>query len=238
MAGRISYYGGIVKDNLVLDLDAAKIQSYPRTGTLWNDISGFQNNGTLTNGPTFSSDNGGSIVFDGANDYVDCGNGPSTMLTTNGTLSVWCKINTYTGTTPYWSIVGRGGEAGFDTNGYSIWYWNDFGRISGSIANRTPIERLSITNTFGTSSSVGNNITNFTMTWDMTSLKVFTNGVLISTKLYSFGAGDTTSTSFFVGKGPFNRYAPVNVYQTLVYNRTLSNAEVLQNYNATKGRYL
>ena len=71
MAGRISYYGNIIKDGLVLDLDAGKLQSYPRTGTLWNDVSGFQNNGTLTNGPTFSSTNGGAIVFDGTNDYVE-----------------------------------------------------------------------------------------------------------------------------------------------------------------------
>ena len=71
MAGRIAYYGNIVKDGLVLDLDAAKKDSYPGTGTAWNDISGNRNNGTLTNGPTFNSSNGGSIVFDGTNDYIN-----------------------------------------------------------------------------------------------------------------------------------------------------------------------
>ena len=62
MAGRIAYYGGIVKDGLILDLDAAKRDSYPSSGTVWNDISGFQNNGTLINGPTFNSSNSGNIV--------------------------------------------------------------------------------------------------------------------------------------------------------------------------------
>jgi hypothetical protein len=62
MAGRIAYYGGIVTNGLVLALDAAKKDSYPGSGTLWKDISGNTNNGTLINGPTFNSGNGGYCV--------------------------------------------------------------------------------------------------------------------------------------------------------------------------------
>ena len=51
MAGRIAYYGNIVKDGLVLDLDAAKRDSYPGSGTTWFDIGGLQCDGTLENGP-------------------------------------------------------------------------------------------------------------------------------------------------------------------------------------------
>jgi hypothetical protein len=54
MATNYNYFGGIVTNGLVLDLDAAKLASYPGTGTAWYDISGNNNNGTLTNGPTFS----------------------------------------------------------------------------------------------------------------------------------------------------------------------------------------
>ena len=71
MAGRIAYYGGIVTNGLVLDLDAAKRDSYPGSGTTWNDISGNVNKGTLTNGPTFDTGSGGSLVFDGVDDYVE-----------------------------------------------------------------------------------------------------------------------------------------------------------------------
>ena len=56
----------IITDGLVLCLDAANKQSYPGSGTVWTDLAG-SNNGTLTNGPTFSSANGGSIVFDACN---------------------------------------------------------------------------------------------------------------------------------------------------------------------------
>ena len=66
----VAYNPNIVTDGLVLCLDAANKRSYPGTGTTWTDRSANGNNGTLTNGPTFDSANGGSIVFDGTNDYV------------------------------------------------------------------------------------------------------------------------------------------------------------------------
>ena len=65
-----NYSPSIVTDGLVLCLDAANTKSYPGSGTTWTDISGRGNNGTLTNGPTFSSDDGGSIVVDGSNDFI------------------------------------------------------------------------------------------------------------------------------------------------------------------------
>ena len=61
---------GLVTDGLVLALDAGRTLSYSGSGTTWTDLSGNSNNGTLTNGPTFSSDNFGAIVFDGTNDYA------------------------------------------------------------------------------------------------------------------------------------------------------------------------
>ena len=75
----------IVTDGLVLCLDAASKRSYPGAGTTWTDLKGG-NNGTLTNGPTFDADNGGSIVFDGSDDYVNCGNGSDFSITEQVTL--------------------------------------------------------------------------------------------------------------------------------------------------------
>lgn len=59
MAGRITYYGNIVRDGLVLNLDAAKRDSYPGTGTVWRDIAGGVITGSLVNGPIFDASNGG-----------------------------------------------------------------------------------------------------------------------------------------------------------------------------------
>ena len=63
-------YPPIVTDGLVLNLDAGLVSSYPKTGTTWRDLSGNGNTGTLVNGPTFSSDGGGNIVFDGIDDFI------------------------------------------------------------------------------------------------------------------------------------------------------------------------
>ena len=64
-----SYSPKIVTDGLVFAVDAANKKSYPGSGTTWTDLAG-SNDGTLTNGPTFDSGNGGSIVFDGSDDYI------------------------------------------------------------------------------------------------------------------------------------------------------------------------
>jgi hypothetical protein len=62
-----------VTSGLVLELDAGNIKSYQSGSTTWFDKSGFANNGTLINGPTFNTGSGGSIVFDGTNDFVNLG---------------------------------------------------------------------------------------------------------------------------------------------------------------------
>jgi hypothetical protein len=86
----------IVTDGLVLCLDAGNTRSYPGSGTTWTNLSGLGNNGTLTNGPTFSSSNRGSIVFDGVDDYIT-----SSFSTSSGqavTYEGWLFSTETTGT--------------------------------------------------------------------------------------------------------------------------------------------
>ena len=66
----LAHSPSIVTDGLALCLDGANVKSYPGSGTTWKDLSGKGNDGTLTNGPTFSSDDGGSILVDGSNDFI------------------------------------------------------------------------------------------------------------------------------------------------------------------------
>ena len=85
----------IIEDGLVLCLDAANINSHPKSGTAWTDLAGFHD-GTLTNGPTFSSDNGGCIVFDGTNDHVVLGGtGAGAAISSSLELTVmyWVRFN-------------------------------------------------------------------------------------------------------------------------------------------------
>ena len=84
---------GIVSDGLVLWLDAGITPSYPTSGTTWTDLSGNNNNGTLVNGPTYSSTNGGSLVFDGTNDYVNISNSSSFNFGSGDfTVESWIRI--------------------------------------------------------------------------------------------------------------------------------------------------
>ena len=87
----INYNPRIVTNGLVLALDAGNIKSYPGSGTTWGDLSGNGNVGIMTNGPVYSSMNGGTIVFDGNNDNVSIGTNGFSFGSSPGTLSAWAK---------------------------------------------------------------------------------------------------------------------------------------------------
>ena len=110
--------GSIVTDGLVLYLDAGNYLSYPGSGTVWEDLSSGGNNGTLTNGPTYSSDNAGSIVFDGVDDYVNLGNIFNNVfagLSPKFTISAWVKLNSVTDNTSI-MILAKNGDSNFGEN--------------------------------------------------------------------------------------------------------------------------
>jgi len=227
MAGRISYYGGIVKNGLVLDIDAAKKDSYPGSGTVWRDIAGSNSTGVLTNGPTFNSDNGGSIVFDGVDDYVNSisvfASYPSEVtiehtfkvssLLSNKNL-VHCQYN------PRLSV-----RSGNIINLYHTSYPNDV------VFDFTGIILLET-----------NKIYVLSVTYNSTNkYRCYVNGLESTNRTYT-GVSSINAkpdfNSFQLGIGAGSEgYFIGNVYNTKMYNRALSSTEVLQNYNAVKGRF-
>jgi len=226
----INYNPRTVTDGLVLALDAANIRSYPGSGTTWTDLSGRGNNGTLTNGPTYSSSNGGSIVFDGTNDYVDCGI-VNLSSGTSLTLEVWVKpgVTQYA----YADILdydhGGGGGGGFviqqnnlATNQYYFAYWNG-----------TSYDVTSTTLNLGTSS-----FNHLAFTKSGTSVL----GYLNSQNTVNYTGSSVIGLSgrtlhigrFVVGTGrEFNG----NIASVKIYNRALTAAEIQQNFNANRGRF-
>jgi len=80
----------VVTTGLQLYLDAGNASSYSGSGTTWTDLTVNGRNGTLTNGPTYSSADGGSIVFDGTNDYVQC---TGSLTVTAATFVTWIRRN-------------------------------------------------------------------------------------------------------------------------------------------------
>jgi hypothetical protein len=221
-------YEGIVTNGLVLNVDAGFTPSYSRSGTTWYDVSSGGNNGTLTNGPTFNSDNGGSIVFDGSDDY---GVTSPTNFTANNdfTYEIWVKSDQY--------ITGRGilGNKGY-------WSSGGQGAVIGNISNPQTIYGYVTTNTghFDISSNVGPTYgwTNVIMRRSNNDLRFFINGAQQGSTQTISGTVTDVSDKFWLGSYN-NGNTPWlgNMAIARVYNRALTSTEILQNYNATKGRF-
>ena len=218
MAGRIAYYGNIVKEGLILDLDAAKKDSYPGSGTTWKDISGNINSGSLINSPTYNISGSGTVEFNGVDNYVS---NSSIVLNnyTNFTVSTWVKFNVasrfeviwsaYTGyfsvikfpNTIYFAVSGTTGAAASTTTTIlnNVWY------------NIVAVRNEGISYIYLNGTLEG----------------TFTGSVNTAGRISEYRLGNYT-TSYYLSGG---------ISSNTIYNRALSQAEITQNYNAMKGRF-
>ena len=227
-----SFSPKIVTDGLVLALDAANTRSYISGSTSWNDISRGGNNGTLVNGPTYDSANGGCIIFDGVDDYNLAPNNSSLQPPISLTLE--CTLNPSSIVNGSWMIAYTGADSGaFVQYGFRVAATN---RLSGYIKSSG-----SIAQTFGDTLSVGTWI-HGTLTYDGTSANLYCNGILRAITAIS-GAMDYNAygSPYFLTIGRKNsidgQYFNGKFAAARVYNRALSAIEILQNYNATKRRF-
>jgi hypothetical protein len=215
-------YENIVTNGLVHNLDAGWYLSYSGTGTTWKDLSGNYN-GTLTNGPTFNNNNGGSIVFDGGDDYTNL---YSLDSTNSLTIDFFFK-NSSNGIKVITGMYNGGGADWW----IGIWSDNKFTFSFGSPAKAD----LYSTNTVSDgqirhASCVYNKSINTTL--------LYIDGILQSTGLtpstVTQPGGNATIGRF---GDTSNYYWPGNIYNYKIYNRALSATEVLQNFNAQKTRF-
>jgi len=213
-----------IRDGLILYLDAGDSNSYPGTGNTWTDLSGNDNDGTLINGPTYSSDNGGFIVFDGVDDYITVSNvQPSTN---DFTISVWVYKFNNTSNDYIWDFGSNGGtlSSGTSVGGYGFRYYNEtLGTSSnmytqGTIPDINKWYNVSITRNSGTST-------------------MYVNGSLITSS--SGDTHDISSTTLYIGRygggTDYEHHGYISNFS--IYNRALTQQEVQQNFNAFKDRY-
>jgi hypothetical protein len=231
---------GMISENLIVQLDAGNILSYPGSGTAWKSlVSSIQNNGTLTNGPSFSFDNKGCIVFDGINDYVAL---PLNFFNhdagTPFTVSIWF-ITTNAGGT----LFGQQGSSNpsSSSGGYvPAIYVNANGKMVTSCFWGGSTNDISVS-----SASVNDgNWHNITVAFASGSQKTYLDGVLTGT----VSKTQTTYSSnyyYFLGAG-YSEFWPLasgyyfngRVGYMSFYNAELTGAQVLQNYNAISNRYI
>jgi hypothetical protein len=220
----------IVRDGLVLNLDAADRNSYPGSGTTWNDLSGNSNNGTLTNGPTFNAGDKGSIVFDGSNDFIQTSTSIGASITGDFTFSIWA-IRDGDSTSSIGGLIGNLWHTEF--TGANIYLRNDNTRIDVQTADGTTRTSYVLT------SPVSNrNWTNYTLVNIGGLVSTYVNGMLLDSRNRVISPSLTKQVTIGKWAGSFSSYIlNGKIAATQVYVVGLTSTQVLQNYNATKTRF-
>lgn len=249
-------------DGLVLKLDAANLKSFAGTGSTWTDMSGLGNNGTLTNSPTFSENAGGAFLFDGVNDRISGVAIPSTAGNNSRTVMVWYKSTAFQNTplldkgdgwtasniaeqlfvTAENGVGDVGNYPATNPGGISLVFWgNDlYYPIAASTLFDGNWHFVAYTYN-GSNRSVSicfdgifaNNLYYMNGPWNLLTTKPFTLNTDINTTNNPYWIGQARYRLW--GKG--HEFANASIPFVSIYNRALSEAEILTNYNTTKPRY-
>ncbi len=236
----------MVTNGLVLNLDAANTKSYVSGSTTWRDLSGNNNSGSLINGPTFNSANGGSIVFDGVDDYVNVIQSSTYQFTNTSAFSLSAWINV-TSSGDFNAIVSYALGSG-DFRGYYL------SLISSAsippIGNRVRsfvfdyYDGTNFRGIMGADNSITFGswvmITATSETNSVNDMKVYQNGSLVS--YINRGVATPNSINYTglplrIGSRENIAFLKGSVSNVQIYNRALSASEVAQNYNAQKSRF-
>jgi hypothetical protein len=244
---RYTYKEDIIRDNLILNIDPASALSYPGSGTVVADISGYNYHPTLVNGPTLAGSGAtSSFLLDGSNDYIQISSAYTHTFTAGTTVDVWVKFNA---SNSWGRLLDTSDGAGTNTAYLTI-------ARSGTSSDVVLESRSSTTQATQngirtTTSPISNGtIQNFTFvigpgTTDAVSPespRIYLNSILQSTSLYgtqnNFVPYVVNKTAW-IGRSAFaaDAYLGANIYAYKIYNRALSAAEIKQNFQSLRGRY-
>lgn len=238
----------VVTDGLTLYLDAANVKSYVSGSTTWGDMCVGGNNGTLQNGPTFNSENVGSIVLDGVDDYI---NKSSLTSFDVNSISIWFKptstINSSSSNNALIQLRRNITAQGFPDSAYYI----TLGAATNQLTNEyITIADLSLPSNKRTGvtdggSFIGGSWYNLVINWESTSYAIYINNVKKTT--VSSASGHTPKLTnpnliylgALLGDGAVTPIVYFNGSLSIIqiYNKVLSVSEISQNYNAIKKRY-
>ena len=228
----MAYQNGpkIVTDSLVMCLDAGNPKSYSGSGTVWTDLSGNNKNGILTHGPTFSSANGGSIAFDGTDDHI-AGSTFTGLGSSNRTADVWFQIRSLPASSIWKRVFTLAADNGStDAPALMFSYSNTLSSLTAGFGGSPYNGYVGVGFTLSTwinltATIIGNNIS------------AYKNGILIGGTTNSGAVG--ANPILYLGRynNHYGQYADTTISSVRIYDKALSASEVLQNYNATKGRF-
>jgi hypothetical protein len=214
----------IVTDGLILSLDAADRNSYVSGSTVWNDVSGFNYSGSLVNGPIYDSANGGSIVFDGINDYT-------TVSRISGTFS---EMTFRAIIKPNGNQVSAAGVVFFRPSATGInfrylstglqlgFHWGDAPSTYNWTGGPTILDNVPV---------------DVCLTVNSTKAIYYINGINSAELIQGYSSVTMSNLTLAADLGAPGRSFKGTMYSTNIYNRALSASEILQNYNALKSRF-
>jgi len=234
----LSHSPNIVRDGLVLCLDAANSKSYPGTGTTWFDIGGNGFNTSGWTGITFDTISGGALRFNGSSDPMEqtnfynpsssnpifIGSLPSSTINWNGdsTYEAWVRPIVLGSTnTGYIFADNNYNEGILGINSSNIRaYWG---------------ASASLTTSF---SPTINTWYQIIMTHKRQTNSTYLLSLIVNSVLISSGTNDTVDVNY----GPDNRLSIGHLFNGFIsnvkiYNKVLSSNEIKQNFNALRGRY-
>lgn len=243
MSTRYNFFGGLVTDGMILNLDAAKLQSYSGSGTNWvNLINNSISGGTLTNGPTLTgSGKNLAITFDGTNDYTEVlDNSIIDFGTSNFTSNIWIYPNSSLTSNTEFGVINK--NNGFQNS-------TGWGLELSTYTVTSPYQKLRLEGfNSGQSSWENSNVIGFVRTeiWSNVNLirtgnkfELYINGSLSGTKINSnVGLNVDNSVNLTLGKSStWQSYFKGNISNFNLFNRALSPFDIFQNFNAYKSRY-
>lgn len=221
---------------IVLNLDASDRKSRKGTGTIWYDRTVNSNNGTLSGGVTFDSSSKGVFVFDGSNDYVDCGNKASLNITGQLSVSTWVYFNSAPLAAGNPSIVDKWD---FNTNNRSYALTTSGGNIFAFISSDGGGANVIVAN--GGVPAL-NQWMRLTMTYDNQTLRLYKDSILVSSS--AFGAvtnifsSQATNTFLMRSRGTAaSSYINGRLGQVSIYSKALSLTEIKDNFSANRSRF-
>ncbi len=220
----------ISDSGLVLCLDAADKNSYIGSGTTWTDVSGNSNNATLTNGALFDTSNVGNFSLDGTDDYIQ------TNLSQNTdnaqiTWECWFWDDSPGGFFDNTAIISNYGASG--TTPFTILHIISDGRVIFGQRNSSGTESSAVYSV-NICDSVWHHIVGVV---DSTNTLIYVDGVLRASQTKVTGT-TTSGQNIVIGGNHLGRYQSCRIASAKMYNRALNASEVLQNYNATKSRFV
>jgi len=233
---------GIVRGSLDLYLDASNPLSYPGSGTTWTDLSGNGRNGTLTNGPTFTSDTtGGYITTDGVNDYISLGTNFN-YTTQEFSFNFWVYFVNFKNQGA--SFVNLFWKGNFETSGYYCevnpasgainFYTNQSGAFQQSAANYNPNP-----SSYPNKPNIAGEWINICVTRSGSSVKIYLNGIdRTSTSGTHTNPASASANAFELTRyNSASHFGNIRWASFMIYQRQLTDSEVLQNFNASRKRF-